>query len=124
LVLENSPHRLRFFQNRLSQHKLTVCRHAQAAINALQTIRFDIIFLDHDLEGGAADPSDENSGSEVARFIAEENIKAGCIILHTQNRIGRESMSTILMESEAIPYSKLKKIGLSAILEGCNKRNE
>jgi hypothetical protein len=76
-----------------------------------------VIFLDHDLKGKPADPDDENSGSEVARFIVDSAVVCPNIILHTENRNGRESMETILSHAEAIPYSKLKKIGLRSLFE-------
>src|SRR5688572_19589293 len=110
LLLDDSSHRIAYFQNALKGHKLTVCRHARAATRALKDASFDIIFLDHDLRNEVVDPDDENSGSEVARYIADHEIECACIILHTENCVGRESMEAILSTSESIPYGKLKKI--------------
>ncbi len=93
-----------------------VCHHARAAIKALKQSSFDIIFLDHDLEGQPADPEDENCGSEVARFIAEHEV-SGRVILHTENHLGRAAMEAILSTCEAIPYSKLKKMSFHAVLK-------
>jgi CheY-like chemotaxis protein len=117
LLLDDNAHRITFFQNALQEHKLTVCRHARAAIRALKKASFDIIFLDHDLRDEPADPDDENSGSEVARFIANHEIECPCIVLHTENRAGRESMEAILPQSQSIPYSRLKKVGLQSIVK-------
>jgi hypothetical protein len=117
LLLDGNPHRITFFQNALKQHNLIVCRHAKVAIKALKKSSFDAIFLDHDLRRGQAHPDDENCGSEVARFIVDHAISCGCIILHTENPIGRESMVSILDQCQSIPYSKLKKIGLRAVLK-------
>lgn len=117
LLLDDNAHRITFFQNALKQHKLTVCRHARAATRALKDATFDIIFLDHDLRNEVVEPDDENSGSEVARYIADHEIACPCIILHTENRVGRASMEAILPSSESIPYSKLKKIGLPATIK-------
>lgn len=117
LLLDDNAHRIAFFQNALKQHKLTICRHARVATRALKDATFDIIFLDHDLRNEVVDPDDENSGSEVARYIAEHKIACSCIILHTENRLGRASMEAILSSSESIPYSKLKKLGLPTIIK-------
>src|SRR5262249_894744 len=119
LLLDDNVHRIAFFQKGLKPHKVTVCRHARAAIKALKQTPFDIIFLDHDMEGEPADPESENCGSEVARFIAEHGV-TGRVILHTENRAGREVMEAILATCEAIPYSKLKKMGLHAVLKQSN----
>jgi CheY-like chemotaxis protein len=117
LLLDDNSHRIAYFQSALKGHKVVVCRHARTAIHALKESPFDVIFLDHDLRGEPADPDDENCGSEVARFIADRDIPCKQIILHTENRIGRESMETILPQSQSIPYSKLKKIGLHTIVK-------
>ena len=117
LLLDDNQHRITFFQNSLKQHKLTVCRHANAAIKALKKGSFDVVFLDHDLEGEPANPAEENCGSEVARFIAENDIQCKRIILHTENRVGRESMTAILGACESIPYSKLKKANFHSLLK-------
>jgi CheY-like chemotaxis protein len=117
LLLDDNQHRITFFQNGLKQHKLTVCRHARAAIKALKDHSFDLIFLDHDLDRKAADPEDENSGSEVARYIADHQVEYRCVILHTENRVGREAMQAILGDYLTMPYGKLKKSGFPAVLK-------
>ena len=43
LLLDDNAHRITFFQNGLKQHKLTICRHAKAAMKALKTASFDVI---------------------------------------------------------------------------------
>jgi hypothetical protein len=117
LLLEDDKHRITFFKNGLKQHKLTICGHVSAAKKALKTTVFDIIFLDHDLNGIPADPESENCGSEIARYIVEHEIDCSCIILHTENTAGREAMETLLEQCHSIPYGKLKKMGLSVILK-------
>lgn len=117
LLLEDNPHRITFFQNGLKKHKLTICRHAKSAIKALKDGQFDLIFLDHDLGGEPVDPDDENCGSEVARFIVDQSIAGGLIVLHTENRAGREAMAALLGNCQAIPYSKLKQMGLHRVLK-------
>jgi CheY-like chemotaxis protein len=118
LLLDDNEHRIQFFKNGLKQHKLTVCRHAKGAIKALGRSSFDIIFLDHDLVGEPADPDEENCGSEVARFLVEQDEQRRTIILHTENAIGRSAMEAILGDQcQSIPYSKLKKVGFHAVLK-------
>lgn len=120
LVVDDSAHRSAFFQNGLKGHKVTVCRHARAAIKALRTSPFDAIFLDYDL---SESPDDDNNGGTVAYFIADHAIACPCIILHSENRAGREAMEAALSSSAAprafqsIPYTKLRKIGLRAALK-------
>ena len=117
LLLDDNPHRITFFQNGLKKHKLTICRHASAAIKALKKQTFDVIFLDHDLEHGGSDSESANSGSAVARFIADHEIDCPCIVLHTENDRARDIMKAILEECHTIPYGKLKKSGLYGVLK-------
>jgi len=117
LLLEDGKHRITFFKNGLKSHKLTICSHAKPAKKVLKREIFDVIFLDHDLQGKPANPNSDNCGSVVARFIADREIECKLIVLHTENRIGRESMEGILPTSHTIPYGQLKKIGLHAVLK-------
>lgn len=117
LLLEDNNNRITYFQNALQAHTLIVCRHAKAAKKALHKHQFDLIFLDHDLQGIPAEPESDNCGSEVARYIAEEIIAYGAIILHTENEIGRDAMDAILEGSFIFPYSKIRKIGLAEVLK-------
>jgi CheY-like chemotaxis protein len=116
LLVDDSAHRSAFFQNGLKGHKVTVCRHARAAIKALRSASFDAIFLDYDLSDA---PDEDNNGGSIAYFIADHAIACPCIILHSENRAGREAMEAILAghSCQSIPYGKLKKIGLHAALK-------
>lgn len=117
LLLEDSKHRITFFKARLKGHHLTICSHAKSAKKALKKDSFDIIFLDHDLQGKPADPKGDNTGSEVARFIADREIEASLIVIHSENRRGRESMEGILLNSVTMPYGQLKKTGLHKVMK-------
>ncbi|MGB1285533.1 MAG: cyclic-phosphate processing receiver domain-containing protein, partial [Aggregatilineales bacterium] len=118
LLLEDSLRRIKFFKAGLQSHQLTICQHAKSAKKALKKQQFDMIFLDHDLRGRPEHPDSDNCGTEVARYIVDYDIQCDWIILHTENAIGREAMEAELLERcQTIPYNKLKKIGLRAILE-------
>ena len=116
LLLEDNGHRITFFKNGLTAHKLTICKHARAAKQALKKQAFDVVFLDHDLQGKPEDPSSDNCGTEVARYIADREIAVGLIVLHTENPVGRDAMEELLPDSFTVPYGRLKKIGLHAVL--------
>jgi CheY-like chemotaxis protein len=121
LLLDDNAHRITFFKNGLKAHKLTICSHARAAMKALKKTSFDVIFLDQDLREGHVDSEDENCGSEVARYIANHEIACSCIVLHTENDIGRAAMEGILTQCHSIPYGKLKKLGFHAVLKLANQ---
>ena len=117
LLLEDNPNRITYFQNALKGHSVEVCRHAKAAKKALRKHQFDLIFLDHDLQGIPADPDSDNCGSAVARTIVDHHIAYRAIILHTENDLGRDSMDAILPDAFIFPYSKIRKMGLRAVLK-------
>ncbi len=117
LLLEDNPRRIKVFKAGLKKHNLTICSHAKSAKKELKKQTFDIIFLDHDLRGKPEDPESDNCGAEVARFIVDREIECEHIILHTENRIGREAMEDLLPHSLTVPYGKLKKIGVYAFVK-------
>jgi CheY-like chemotaxis protein len=122
LILEDNAHRISFFKAALKGHKLTFCAHARAAKQALKKNSFEMIFLDHDLQGEPIDPESENSGSEVARYIAEHEIECACIVIHSENSIGSDAMAAILENSHVIPYGKLKKMGMREVMKLVEKK--
>lgn len=112
LVLEDMGHRIEFFKEKLSKHDVWFFDQASDAINALSLINkeWDIVFLDHDLEGKIFVPSSyQNTGYTVAKFISEhDNIKINQIIIHSMNPQGANNIKNILPQAEIIPFNLLK----------------
>ena len=120
LVLDDSPLRLNVFRQHFESQEIIVITvsTAQEAINALTSQEFDLICLDHDLGGKPpmyygenCDPSHANTGSEVARWMAQHP-KPYKVILHSRNPIGINSMRTILETIDGIechdsPFDRL-----------------
>ena len=78
---------------------------AIGAIALLSTnLSYDLICLDHDLGGKIfVDINDENSGSTVAKFLADKDIKCE-IIIHSLNYWGAKNMMNYLPQAEYIPF--------------------
>lgn len=116
LVLEDDPYRYEVFKDALGRRSvLKWTDNALAAIEALEKEDFDIIFLDHDLGGLTfVSESDENTGSEVVRWLTK-NFKAEeqpCIIIHSLNGPAAISMKSKLESVgyeyvQIIPFTKL-----------------
>jgi CheY-like chemotaxis protein len=123
LILEDSAHRIAWFKAALKEHKLIFCAHARAAKQALRKNQFDLIFLDHDLHGEPVDPESENSGCEVAHYIAEHEIES-IVVIHSENPLGSDAMAAILENSYVIPYSKLKKLGMREVMKLINVESD
>lgn len=65
---------------------------------------YDLICLDHDLGGKVfVDIEDENTGSTVAKFLADKEIKCR-IIIHSLNIWGVKNMLQYLPQAEYNPF--------------------
>jgi len=114
LILEDMVNRLAFFKEKLGKHDVYYFDQANDATEALRLINdkpWDIVFLDHDLEGRIFVPSSyHNTGYTVAKFIADNpDIEIGQVIIHSMNPIGSKNMKTVLPRADVIPYNLLRK---------------
>ena len=113
MILEDMPSRIQFFKNKLHKHDVYFFDNADDAMNALCFLnnkKWDIVFLDHDLEGRIFVPSSyHNTGYTVAKFISENSdIEINQIITHSMNPQGAQNIKTVLPRAEIIPFSLLK----------------
>mgnify|MGYP000875712596 CR=1 FL=1 len=111
MVLEDMPSRIQFFKHKLHRHDVYFFDNADDAMNGLRYLndKWDIVFLDHDLEGRIFVPSSyHNTGYTVAKFISENDIKINQIITHSMNPQGAQNIKAILSRAEIIPFNLLK----------------
>jgi len=111
LVLEDDGRRISAFTKIFYKLKwdYTFYREAKQVIDVLDAglIKFDIIFLDHDLGGETyVDTNEKNTGSEVARWISNnrEKVKKIPIIIHSLNTVGQIYMRNLIPGAHIIPY--------------------
>lgn len=111
LFLDDTPERHEHF-DKLCQNLDVEVWHAwnvRQAIDRLRKVRFDTVWLDHDLE----DTDRDNTGFVVAKFIA---IHLGVdrqpenVIIHSWNPDGAQDMANILRDNgfrnvKRIPFS-------------------
>lgn len=66
--------------------RVTLVATAADACAALAGPPYDLVYLDHDLDGEAwANPNGKNTGSEVVRWILLNRPKIGKVIVHSMN---------------------------------------
>ena len=83
---------------------------------------WDILFLDHDLDGEAyVDPSEPNTGSEVVRWIVKNKPVIGEIIIHTHNEGASVNMAKDLYMAN---YKVARKRFLSLKLDSYAVNND
>lgn len=77
--------------------------HARNALQALDFLdeRWDVIFLDHDLETYIQDPyKREINGTDIARYMATLDWRPSRVIIHSMNPTGAKNMEQILEDAD------------------------
>lgn len=100
LVLEDDILRIDTFKNKLNEVNLTIVHHADDAIKLLKENVYDIVFLDHDLDGGAYISTNVyNTGSTVARNMHNTLNTKTPIVIHSWNPVGAEYMEKVMTDN-------------------------
>jgi hypothetical protein len=80
---------------------------AKEAISLLEHVKFDLVFLDHDLGGEAfVNSSEPNTGAEVSRWLEDpinHMSKPRVLVIHTMNPAGRKYMAQALPDAMVCP---------------------
>lgn len=101
LILEDSSARMEFFHRHFKDHKVYHFEHVDDALKACETVKFDLLMLDHDLDGLTfVDPLEYNCGTTFAVMLAGNSKyaaqKTAVIIVHSHNDIAAMGMVSIL----------------------------
>lgn len=102
-ILEDNRSRCQKFMDCMNTpgNTVTLCAHVEQAKKILSEQEFDIIYLDHDLDGHVFVPSEEpNTGWQLARWIAENNIPYKEVITHTFNENGAKKILEVLPDAK------------------------
>jgi len=113
LILEDDENRIERFKKEFSGHfYITFARSAEEAEEILSEEKsFDVIFLDHDLGGRRyVDPSDPNTGFQVAKMIVKYGTEYKTVIVHSMNYYGAVRIKYILHDAELVPYVNLFRV--------------
>lgn len=103
LILEDDKTRQKYFVRRFG-YDVTIVETAHAAIDNLRLKDWDAVYLDHDLGGQQMVESGDNTGYEVAKWLAEHpHRQPGRIIIHSYNPVGRDNMKALLPRAIIAP---------------------
>jgi len=93
LILEDDKRRILWFEEKLKDAEADFTVKAKKCIELLKKNLYDIIFLDHDLDGKIFVPSEKsNTGYQVAKVIPETINKNTPVVIHSYNPDGAEKM--------------------------------
>lgn len=113
LFLDDDPMRHRVIEEDCDRHAFTHVHTVEQAIQALAQKHFDIVCLDHDLDGMTYVQSGKGTGFEVAEYMATGRMasKPQLVIVHSFNQVGAQLMLTVLKGSGynafCVPFSLL-----------------
>lgn len=110
LILEDREDRCIQFREAFSGIDICFTDEAHVAIDRLQTEKWDVLFLDHDLGGQVrVSVTGKNTGSEVARFLeANLEYKPSFIVIHSLNTIASRYMKMALRDALVCPFAWTK----------------
>ena len=109
LILEDDRARIDKFREKLdvSGVSLTVTGIVSACIKSLELVKYNALFLDHDLDGKVYVPSEgpEPTGWHVAKWLNEHpDRQPPIIVIHTLNYMGRMKMKEQLPNALELPF--------------------
>ena len=124
LILEDNISRQKSFKRLLIGNNVAIVDSTKSCIELLKNKTWDIIFLDHDLNGQAFVKSGPNTGFEVAEFMAENpQFKPKHIFCHSLNTDGVKNILKKLelsFEEFYKPYCWLDERGMDLLLKHLN----
>lgn len=105
LILEDNPNRIKQFKYNLIGHDVDITDQVLMAIELLKNNDYDLIFLDHDLEGKHYVPSSYfNTGYTVAKYLSANPQINAKIIIHSSNYKGVAKMRSVLPNARHISF--------------------
>jgi len=100
-VLEDDPNRIEWFQKQFGESMV----HTDDVLEAIEILKnstFDLIFLDHDLGGGAYMRGENGDGIDLVEWMAKEESHVDVpIIIHSLNKPGADNMMAALKDTHS-----------------------
>lgn len=113
LIVEDNQERLKVFLGHLKNVDRDITANSKIAVDLVKKVKYDIIFLDHDLgivpetgekTNGVYLTSGEFTGYEVAQEIPKSINKDTFVVIHSYNRVGAEKMQSVLDKCDYAPF--------------------
>ncbi len=111
LIFEDDPKRIQWFRDNLTKlgNQLWIYGNVEDAKAAYLKVNFDVIFIDHDMDGRIYVPSMElNTGFQFAAFLAQQRgIEKQWIFVHSCYKQGAANIKEVLPIAIVIPFPYL-----------------
>lgn len=112
LILEDNPIRIKYFVDKCQQDKsnmVHITRIVSDASVLIDKYKYDLIFLDHDLDGDKfIHPMSFNTGSLFSSILSQNSVNRNTMtIIHSHNQRGADMMKKFLPQAIYIPFMNL-----------------
>lgn len=109
LVVEDNDLRTQFLVHKLRPHQVSIIKNPVSAVDALRTIKYDLIFLDYDLMSVPSSNLIENgTGIYVVKKLDGTINKSTPVIVHSMNIKAAEYMVGLMENAYIIPFVRLR----------------
>lgn len=98
LIIDDCLERHDEFNHQYDGHEVDHAYGYDDAINLLERSYYDLVSFDHDL--GDFDGKVERNGATIARYMGNNGIKCGRVVIHSHNVIGAENIRSIVKSAE------------------------
>jgi hypothetical protein len=101
LILEDNLERINKFKLLFKNQDLYLCQSAQIAKDACLLNNFNVLWLDHDLDGKQwEDSQKENTGYTFVKWLVDNELQKDALIyVHSMNPIGANKMLNYLKDN-------------------------
>lgn len=98
LIIDDIQHRHKVLGKKYAGHDVHHSYNYTDTVQLLQSHVFDLISFDHDLECYVDNL--EKTGASIARFMADNGMKCGSAVIHSQNPVGGRNIDSILRSGD------------------------
>lgn len=106
LILEDDSVRVANFKKKFIGHEITISDNTKEVLKLLYQKEWDLLYLDHDLNGKVYVPSGPGTGYEVAEWLKNNpQYSPKEIYVHTLNEKGRKAILDILPKAIPAPFT-------------------
>lgn len=113
-ILEDDTMRINWFKEQFDWCDWFITKQVGIALEELKATKYELIFLDHDLEDShytdffeGREPQKELTGQYISENLKDTINFNTTTIIHSMNPIGQKSMKQQLPHAFVIPFSEL-----------------
>jgi CheY-like chemotaxis protein len=125
LLVDNDARRINMFNDVLGdEHDIDTCLDVDDGIDAIHSVKYDCIFLDHELgmEPSNKDPYSDCIGYDVVRAIKDSENAYTPTVIHSVDVQWSEKISCLLPNAVRIPFHELSQNIVEAIPRILNRQ--